>query len=170
MGVLTLTAVPEKLGSGGAGLYPGSTSPTIRTLLEEHRAALAALDAAGSDEAASQSQAGTMSAADKKFLDNVHAAAGTAIADADGNIAVAQGYWRVLATLTGNRSYTLQTTGAVAGDQIEITRTSTAANTAAFINGGAGAGTLLTMPVSKVNSAKFQFDGTNWALRSCGTQ
>lgn len=117
---------------------------------------------------ATTSAAGLMSAADKAFLDSEHEAAGTAIGDADGNIAIAGGKWRVLATLSGNRSYTLQTTGAVAGDQITVTRTSTAANTAAFINGGPGAGTLLTMPNSKVAFAKFQFDGTNWALREVG--
>lgn len=109
--------------------------------------------------------------------DHVHAdpmrgAAGTALTDADATIQVGGGNWRVLpaATLSTNRQLTLGTTSAVAGDQIELTRLDLTANTYTIINGGAGAGTLLVFPVSKLGCAKFQFDGTNWALRSFGMQ
>lgn len=98
------------------------------------------------------------------------AAAGTALTDADATIAVAAGKWRKMpaATLSANRAITLGTTGAVADDQIQVTRLDVGAFTLAFVNGGAGAGTLYTMPVSKLAHAVFQFDGTNWALRSFG--
>lgn len=126
---------------------------------------------AGGGDAATATTAGTMPAADKKFLDAEHAAAGANIADADGTIQLAEGAWRKIPTLTGNRSITLGVAGAtppVAGEQITITRLSTAANTAAIINGGGGAGTLYTFPASKNGFAKFQFDGTDWALREVG--
>lgn len=43
-----------------------------------------------------------------------------------------------------------------------FTRIDATANTLAFLNGGPGAGTLRTLPVSAVGSAEFEFDGTNW--------
>lgn len=97
---------------------------------------------------------------------------GSNLTDASVSITVAQGKWRALpaSTLTTGRTITLSTTGAALNDQITITRLDATANTLAVVNGGAGAGTLLTMPVSKVNFGVFQFDGTNWALRACGTQ
>lgn len=131
-------------------------------------AVAASLAAGASIVAASSTVPGTMSAADKKFLDTAHAASGGNIADADGNVNVAGGYWQKLPTLTGNRSLTIQTAGAVAGDQLTITRTSSAANTAAIINGGSGAGTIYTFPASKVGFVQLQFDGTDWAVREVG--
>lgn len=112
------------------------------------------------------------SSADATFLDSTHGAAGANLTDADATIQITAGAWRKLpaATLSAGRALTLGTTGAVAGDQITVTRLDATANTYAVINGGAGAGTLLTMPASKVNFGLFQFDGTNWALRACGTQ
>jgi hypothetical protein len=97
---------------------------------------------------------------------------GANLTDAAVTITVSQGKWRVLpaATLTANRIITLGTTGAVAGDQLTITRLDLTAFTLALLNGGAGAGTLLTLPVSKLGCATVQFDGTNWALRSFGQQ
>lgn len=102
-----------------------------------------------------------------KFLDNAKGAVGAALTDADATIQIGEGAWRRLpaATLGATRTVTLGTTGAVAGDQITITRLDTTANTFVIVNGGAGAGTLYTFPVSVVGGAKFQFDGTNWALR-----
>jgi len=92
---------------------------------------------------------------------------GTALTDADATITVADGQRRVLSdgTLTDNRSVTLGTSGAVLGDTIDIARIDTEAFTLAIINGGAGAGTLLTFPVGAMLYAKFRFDGTNWELR-----
>lgn len=113
---------------------------------------------------------GLMSAADKLFLDRTHEAAGANLGDADATIQIGAGTWRKLpaSTLSANRNLTLGTTGAVAGDQITITRLDATANTFAIINGGAGAGTLFTMPASKVNFVVCQFDGTNWFLRQMG--
>lgn len=96
----------------------------------------------------------------------------TALTDADATVQIGGGAWRRMpaATLSANRAITLGTTGAKAGDQIEFTRLDVGAFTLAFINGGAGAGTLYTMAVSVKGYARFQFDGTNWALRAFGVQ
>lgn len=108
----------------------------------------------------------------QSLADEGRGPAGAALADTSPTVTVAQGQWRVqpAASLTANRSITLGTAGAAAGDQIEFTRLDLGAFTLAFINGGAGAGTLFTMAVSKLGYARFQFDGTNWALRSFGVQ
>lgn len=107
-----------------------------------------------------------------KLEDNNHAIKGADLTDAPATITVAQGKWRVLpaATLSATRAFTLSTTGAVAGDQITITRLDTTANTITVVNGGVGAGTLATLPVSTTGFVKAQFDGTNWALREIGKQ
>lgn len=99
-------------------------------------------------------------------------AKGTDLTDAAATIQIAAGNWRVLpaATLTTARVLTLGTTGAVAGDQITITRLDATANTYTIANGGGGGGNLVVMPVSKVNFALCQFDGTDWLLRQAGTQ
>jgi hypothetical protein len=114
--------------------------------------------------------AATASRSDHVHADPQRLAAGANLADADATIAVAAGLWRKVpsATLTANRAITLGTTGAAAGDQITVTRLGTEAYTLAFINGGAGAGTLHTLPASKVGFVKAQFDGSNWALREAG--
>lgn len=112
--------------------------------------------------------------ADASRADHVHAdpnraAAGTNLTDTSTQtIQATQGTWRKLPTLGQGGTLTLGTVGAVAGDQIEVTRTDTSAFTYAVVNGGAGAGTLFTFPVSKSGFATFQFDGTNWALRRMG--
>lgn len=102
---------------------------------------------------------------------NIHEgqAAGAALTDAPATITVAQGYWRTMpaATLSVTRAIALSTSGAVAGDVITITRIDVGAYTMTVVNGGAGAGTLQTFPVSKVGFGDYQFDGTNWALKRC---
>ena len=119
---------------------------------------------------ATQLAAGLMSSADKTTLDNSHAAAGADLTDAASQtIQITAGAWRKLPTLSQNGVLTLGTTGAAAGMQLEVTRTSTAAFTYTVNNGGAGAGTLVVMPASTASSAKFQFDGTDWSLRSVGS-
>jgi hypothetical protein len=112
----------------------------------------------------------TQAAADVNAIHACQTApAGTALTDTSTQtIQYSEGSWRQLPTLGQGGTLTLGTTGAVAGNQITITRTSTSANTYAIVNGGGGAGTLLTMPVSKICTAMFQFDGTNWALRQMG--
>lgn len=103
------------------------------------------------------------------LLSRFSAAAGASLTDASSQtIQIAGGSWRKLPTLSQNGTLTLGTTGAVDGDQIEITRTSVSAFTYTVVNGGAGAGTLYTMSAGVVDFAKFQFDGTNWSLRSFG--
>lgn len=100
-------------------------------------------------------------------------AVGADLANADATVQrAARVTWFTLpaATLSTNRTVTLGTTGATVGDEILVTRLDATANTLAIANGGAGAGTLVTLPVSKVNFARARFDGTNWKLMSCGTQ
>lgn len=48
MSLLTLTTIPTDFGTGGSGLTPNGSSftPSLRTLLNEHKNALATLDAA----------------------------------------------------------------------------------------------------------------------------
>jgi hypothetical protein len=68
----------------------------------------------------------------------------------------------LLPTLAQNITITIGTTGAVKGDLMRIVRTDASAFTAAVVNGGAGAGTLITLAVSKVGHVEAFFDGTNW--------
>lgn len=115
---------------------------------------------------ATTSASGQMSAADKKFLDSTHSAAGANLTDtATQSIQVSGGSWRKLPTLSQGGTLTVATTGAVAGDQMTITRTSTHAFSYAVVNGGSGAGTLFTFPASKSGFLDIQFDGTDWALK-----
>lgn len=64
--------------------------------------------------------------------------------------------------LSQNTTVTAGTTGAVKGDLFRLVRTDVNAFTLALVNGGAGAGTLATMPASKVGVIEAWFDGTNW--------
>lgn len=98
---------------------------------------------------------------------------GTALTDTASTTVQRQGRrtsFLLAGTMSQNETITLGTTGAKKGDIIRIVRTSTSAQTAAIVNGGAGAGTLVTLPASKVNFADARFDGTNWQLSACGTQ
>lgn len=70
-------------------------------------------------------------------------------------------------TMSQNSTVTLVTTNAVAGDEITISRTDATAHTLTITNGGAGAGNLAVLVVSKVGFCKGWFDGTNWNLDSC---
>ncbi len=113
---------------------------------------------------------GLMSAVDKIFFNGLHAAKGTNLTDtATQTIDISGGTWRVLPTLSQGGTLTVDDANAVAGDQITITRRSAAAFTYAIVNGGAGAGTLLTMPASTPSFAKLQFDGTDWEVREMGS-
>ncbi len=95
---------------------------------------------------------------------------GAVLTDANATLQVGEGFWRRLpaATLSDNRTLTLGTTNAAAGDVIEITREDVGAYTVAVVNGGPAAGTLLTFPVSEKWHARFYFDGTNWVARAAG--
>lgn len=90
---------------------------------------------------------------------------GAALTDASATIQITEGNLRPLpSALTANRTVTLGTTGAALGHVIEIPRFDVAAFTLAIVNGGPGAGTLYTFPVSATGHAVFRFDATNWAL------
>lgn len=182
---LAAITIPDSFGSGGSGLAPGNSAgtPTLVSILQTTQdavaevaaGAVASATAATPAKVAAASAVGAVTSAfarpDHAHGDPNREAAGADLTDADATIAVAAGYWRKMpaATLSANRAITLGTTGAAAGDQITITRLDATANTLAVINGGAGAGTLVTLPASKVAFARFQYDGTNWALREVGT-
>ncbi len=123
---------------------------------------VAAAGAAGSS--------GNASKADHAHADPMRAAAGTNLTDTSTqSINIAAGNWRRLPTLSQNGVLTLLTTGTpVAGDQIEITRTDESAFTYTVVDGGSGTPTLCVLPALKKASAKFQWNGTNWLLRSIG--
>lgn len=90
--------------------------------------------------------------------------AGANLTDADASLTIVGGRKRLLpaATLSGNRTLTLATTNAQAGDEIEITRLDVGAFTVAIVNGGAGGGTLATLPISARSYIACRFDGSNW--------
>lgn len=71
-------------------------------------------------------------------------------------------------TLTANRQITLSTTGAVAGDELFITRNDATTFTLTITNGGVGGGTLAVMPVSTRAWCLASFDGTNWFHSASG--
>lgn len=122
--------------------------------------------------AATTALPGTMSAADKKFLDGVHSAKGANLTDAPATLDISQGTWRIMpaATLSADRAFTLSPTVGtpLAGDQIVITRLDAGAHAMTIIDGGAGTPTLMTMPNSKTAWIKAQFDGTNWFMKEFG--
>jgi len=93
---------------------------------------------------------------------------GADLAAGNATIYVSGNRYRVLpaSTLTGNAQLTLGTTGAVNGDWIEVVRLDVGAYTYAIVNGGPGAGTLCTMPVSQRARFVGYFDGTNWLHRA----
>jgi hypothetical protein len=102
-----------------------------------------------------------------RFLDMPEPQQGDDLGDGNATIQVGGKQWRVLpaGTLTGNSILTLGTTGAREGHWIEVTRLDVGAYTYAIANGGAGAGTLCTMPVSQRARFVGYFDGTNWLHR-----
>jgi len=79
-------------------------------------------------------------------------------------IQVGEGRFRYVDATAANSTLTLGTTGAKAGDTLDIARATAGAHTVAIVNGGAGAGTLMTMTASKVAGCRVAFDGTNWRL------
>lgn len=88
-----------------------------------------------------------------------------ALGNADETIGVNDGSRMVQnTTLTGNRTFTLETTGASSGDVLYIERWTADAFTMPIVNGGTGGGTLYTFPVSVRRSAAFNFDGVDWQL------
>lgn len=93
---------------------------------------------------------------------------GADLTDADATLTVAGKLLRYLpaATLSANRTLTLSTAGAVAGLVLTIVRLDVGAFTVAVVNGGAGAGTLVTLPVSKTATFQAYFDGSNWRYHS----
>lgn len=96
---------------------------------------------------------------------------GSPLADtAAQTVEISTGNWHELDVLSQDSTLTLgvQEPPLCAGAEMTVTRQDASAFTFAIINGGPGAGTLLTMPVSKKYSAVFQYDGTNWKLKLFG--
>jgi hypothetical protein len=96
---------------------------------------------------------------------------GADLTDADEDVGVGGNYWRVLPAatpLTDNRIKTLVTTNAAEGDLITITRLGLGSYTMAIANGGAGAGTLFTLPSGAAWWCRAYFDGTDWLAHSAG--
>jgi len=155
-------AIAQKLSDvAAAAIVDINGIGTTANLASTTPAAVAAAGAAGSATTASHS--------DHAHADPNRAVKGTNLTDtATQTIATPGTGWRTIGTLSQNGALTVGTTGAVAGDQLEIVRTGTDAYTYAVINGGVGAGTLATLPASKQGSVKIQFDGTNWAFRGGG--
>lgn len=73
-----------------------------------------------------------------------------------------------IAAISQTSTVTLGTIGAVTGNRVKIVRTDTSAFTLAVVNGGAGAGTVATLDVSKMGFVECYFDGTNWKLDGVG--
>lgn len=101
------------------------------------------------------------------WLELVYDDRGDDLVAGNATILIGGGRWRVLpvATLTANATLTLGTANARAGHTIEITRLDLTAYTYAIANGGPGAGTLVTFPVSAGAYFKASFNGTNWVKR-----
>lgn len=155
------TATRVRLGAGKAPpiVVPASAVPGTTTALGGVKLSVAPADAAA------PIAVGT----NDGRMDYV---AGTALTDTAATTvqrAAIKTSFLLAGTMSQGETITLGTTGAVAGDYIKIIRTSTSAQTAAIVNGGAGAGTLHTQPASKPNFTEARFDGTNWLLSACGT-
>jgi len=96
---------------------------------------------------------------------------GVNLTDADETLVVGGNFFRVLPAavpLTVNRVKTLATTNAAVGDEIHINRIGLGAFTLAIANGGAGAGTIYTLPAGQSWWAKAYFNGTDWVAHSAG--
>lgn len=89
---------------------------------------------------------------------------GDDLTNASATIAISGGRWRVLpaATLSADRVLTIDDLGAVAGDEILVTRNDATAYKLTLNNGGAGAGTIAVMPAGLRAWCLTRFDGTNW--------
>lgn len=92
---------------------------------------------------------------------------GADLLDADATILIGGGAWRVIPAgrLTASRTLSLSTENAQPGDRITFTRLDTGAFTVTLVNGGPGAGTLATLPVSAKSFATVQLSGADWAPR-----
>jgi hypothetical protein len=96
---------------------------------------------------------------------------GADLTDANESIGVGGNFLRFLPAatpLTVNRTKTLVTTNAEAGDEINVTRLGLGNFTMAIVNGGPAAGTLFTLPANEAWWCKAYFDGTNWLAHSAG--
>jgi hypothetical protein len=122
---------------------------------------------------ATTSLKGLLAATDQVKLNTVlvEPKAGTDLTNADLSKApatdAASVYTLPAATLSANHTLTLATTGSPAtGLVVTVVRRDLTAHTYAVINGGVGAGTLLTFASAPATAqgAKFKFDGTDWSL------
>jgi hypothetical protein len=84
---------------------------------------------------------------------------------ATGPVVIGGGTIYEIGSLAGNIVLTFGTTGAVEGHEITLVRTGTTAHTVQCINGGAGAGTMCTLPASTAGVATFVYVNANWRLK-----
>lgn len=82
-----------------------------------------------------------------------------------GNVAVGNGTYYEIGSLSGNIVLTFQTTGATEGTEITLVRTGTTAHTITCNNGGTGAGTMAILPASTAGVASFVYMNSNWRLK-----
>lgn len=89
---------------------------------------------------------------------------GDDLGDASAALLVSGGRTRILpaATLTADRTLTLDDAGAVQGDEILVIRNDATAFVLTIANGGAGGGNVAVMPSSNRSWCRARFDGTNW--------
>lgn len=144
--MITIPAIPDELGVGGAYLARDGAagSPDLPTLLQAMKDAI------------------------EEMQGRSAGAAGPALTDANQTLLIDDGAWRTqpAGSLTANRVKTLSPTGATGGDQFTITRLDAGAFTLTIANGGPGGGNVAVLPVSKTGTVIAQFDGTNWVVRS----
>lgn len=89
---------------------------------------------------------------------------GEDLGDEDATLTIAGKRLRIIppSTLSADRVLTLSTTGAVAGDQIRVTRNDASAPTVTIANGGEGGGNVALMPASERSWCVARFDGVDW--------
>jgi len=95
---------------------------------------------------------------------------GVDLDDADADVGIADGGWRIVpdSTLGDNRTLTLVTDGAASGDTITITRLDSEAFTLTVSNDGTSGGDLFVLPASERWWCLAYFDGTDWLARAAG--
>lgn len=150
-----LASTAHGKGASTIGVEAGATNVELK---------LASLTTAAS--AASSAAAAAQSTADAALVAATPSLTSHTLTDADASITAAQGSEHKLgaATLTADRTITIDPTGMDTDEVLRIVRTDVTAHQLIVVNGGPGAGTLYTFPVSVKKIAAFKFDGTDVVL------